>query len=338
MRVLTEKDNQIKLMQLRNYQAMPLGAKVRLSEVRIREWYEAHGGLVYIALSGGWDSCVMAEIVWSLYPKVPAVFCDTGNELDSVLEQIEYLKERGKPIITIKPKISFEEIVTKYGYPILSKTICMGIDRFVNTKSFTQKRLRAFGGINPTSGKKQQRSIPKKYHFVLRAVLAGKIKTTNKCCKYLKIDPIKPYEKETGRKPFVGTMAEESNDRMRSFLKLGCNAFKSGASRPIIFWTHQDVLKYARDNFLRMATAYAEKKGGVWTYQREQGDGSWKLCGDQRTGCKLCLFGIQFETGENRIQRLARVEPETYRYAIDVLHYDGILDFLGIEWRPINEL
>tara|TARA_Y100000310_G_scaffold341973_1_gene443158 strand:- start:974 stop:2029 length:1056 start_codon:yes stop_codon:yes gene_type:complete len=313
---------------LKQAQGYPLRGKEAISISRIKEWYYHFKGMVYIALSGGKDSCAMADLIWSVFPDVPAVFCDTGNEFQSVLDHIERMIADGRPIVVIKPNTTFTEVIKKWGYPVISKNTCMGIDRFVNTKSFTQKRLRAFGGINPTSGKKQAPTVRKKWHYVLHAVLRGEFRTTNKCCGILKINPTKPYEKETGRVPFVGTMASESTNREQSYADNGCNTFDAGSkvSRPIMFWTEQDVLRYHVEHNLPIAGAYGEIK--------EQSDGTLKCTGDQRTGCKFCLFGIHLEKGENRIQRLARVEPESYRYAIEELGYDKVMDFLGVEWRP----
>lgn len=328
-------DNQLKLMQLSNYQAMPLGACERRTEMLIRQFYEEMDGQVYIALSGGKDSCVGADQIWSLYPDVPAVFCDTGNELESVKEHIQGMIDAGRPITIIKPDISFWEIVEKHGWPILSKNICMGINRFVNTKSLRQKILRINGGTNPTSGKKQQRTIPLKYRYILRLVLQGKLKVTSKCCGELKIKPFIKYERETGRRPYVFTMAADSKNRRDSFVKKGCNAFagKKSESRPMMFWLESRVLEYIRNKYLPIAKAYCEKRGDVWYVQEQDESGEWHLCGDDRTGCKFCLFGIQFNPDrENRIQRLARVEPSAYREFID--HGgDKVMDILNIDWR-----
>lgn len=320
-------DNQIKMMQLRNYQAMPLGAKVRRTEHLIREWYEAHDGLVYLARSCGKDSDVLADIVFGMYPDVPHVFCDTGNELRSIIRHAKEEKERGQPIVIIHPNMTFWDVVKSSGWPVISKKTCMGILRFVNTKSFTQKRLRAFGGINPTSGKKQQRTIAKKWHHVLRAVLRGDLRVTYKCCGELKIKPFVMYERATGRRPYVGTMACDSETRKDSYLNHGgCNAFEqdSPVSRPIMFWLEQSVLEYIYVNKIPIADAYGDVvvRGG-----------SYKCTGDDRTGCKFCLFGIHMEKGENRIQRLARVEPDSYAEFIEN-GGDKVMYTLGVEWRP----
>lgn len=152
---------------------------------------------------------------------------------------------------------------------------------------------------------------------------------TNKCCGILKFNPTSEYQKATGRKAFVGTMADESFARMNSYLNHGgCNAFdqKDQNSRPIMFWTEQDVLEYIVRYNVMIPSAYGEIK--------RLEDGTLRCSGDQRTGCKFCLFGVHLEKGENRIQRLAKVEPESYRHCIDDLHYDKVMDFLGAEWKP----
>lgn len=327
--------SQIMASQLRQYQALSLNGVIRLSEMRVHEAMEHFDGRMYMAISGK-DSCAGAHLIWNLYPNVPAVFVDTGNELDSVKQNIYEMIEAGRPIEIIYPDKSFWEVNEKYGWPILSKKICMGISRFCSTKSFRQKKLRAFGGTNPTSGKKQARTIPKKYHYILKAVLAKKLKVTTKCCGELKIKPFVKYEKRTGRKPFVFTMAADSLTRKESYLKNGCNVFKKGSevSRPVMFWTEQHILQYIREHGVKIPTAYAKKVGGEWVFQEQLPSGKWRMCGDDRTGCKFCMFGIQFENEKeiNRIQRLAETEPESY--AEFVQHGGGdVMDLLGIEWR-----
>ena len=325
MRVITEKD--IKLNQLKQYQALSLHGAVRRSEMLVHQAMEYFEGQMYIALSGK-DSCAGANLIWSLYPNVPAVFVDTGNEYDGVKQNIYRMIEEGKPIEIIKPDVSCWDVNKKYGWPILSKQICMGINRFVNTKSFTQKRLRAFGGVNPTSGKKQQRTIPLKYHYILRAVLSGKLKVTTKCCSELKIKPFVKYERRTGRKPFVFTMASNSGTRLKSYLKNGCNAFSDGGgvSRPLMFWTEQHVLQYIKSENIQIASDYGDIL--------EDAEGCLMCEKEDNTGCKFCMFGIQFEKDRevNRIQRLAETEPESYAEFIE--HGGGeVMDLLKIEWR-----
>lgn len=105
--------------QLKQLQALPLDIKIRKTEQRIREWYEHWEGGVYVSFSGGKDSTVLLDIVRRLYPDVPAVFSDTGLEYPEIKEFVKTF-----PNVTIvRPKHSFKEILTKYGYPIISKEV-----------------------------------------------------------------------------------------------------------------------------------------------------------------------------------------------------------------------
>lgn len=110
--------------QLKILQALPLDIKIRKTEIRIREWYEHWEGNVYVSFSGGKDSTVLLDIVRRLYPDVPAVFSDTGLEYPEIKEFVKTF-----PNVTIvRPKHSFKEILTKYGYPIISKEVANTVD------------------------------------------------------------------------------------------------------------------------------------------------------------------------------------------------------------------
>lgn len=74
----------LELWELRQKQSLPLEAKIIMSQRRIREWYEAWEGDVYVSFSGGKDSTVLLHLVRELYPEVPAVFVDTGLEYPEI--------------------------------------------------------------------------------------------------------------------------------------------------------------------------------------------------------------------------------------------------------------
>ena len=110
-------------------QSLPLEAKIQISLQRIRQWYEHYDGEVYIALSGGKDSTVLADLVWSIYPDVPAVFSNTGLEYPEIVQFVKELKAEGKPIFIIRPKRTFRDVVLNDGFPLVSKKVAEMVQR-----------------------------------------------------------------------------------------------------------------------------------------------------------------------------------------------------------------
>ncbi len=107
---------------LEQLQSLPLDKKVLLSKQRIRQWYEHWDGMVYVSFSGGKDSTVLKHIVDSLYDDVPAVFANTGLEYQAIQT---FAKNAGAEFI--RPKMNFREVITQYGYPIISKEVASAI-------------------------------------------------------------------------------------------------------------------------------------------------------------------------------------------------------------------
>lgn len=163
---------------------------------------------------------------------------------------------------------------------------------------------------------------------------------SNKCCTEMKKKPAKKYEKETGNKAIVGTMACESQARKTAWLKNGCNAFdsKRPISQPISFWTEQDVLRYIKEFNIHYASVYGEIKQGE--------DGKYYTTGYNRTGCVFCGFGCHLEKEPNRFQKLAQTHPQLYDYCMRGGKYDEsgkwvpdkglgmakVLDFINVKW------
>ena len=62
--------------------------------------------------------------------------------------------------------------------------------------------------MNSNTGKMQKMGvIPQKFHPIAHN---PEIKVSEKCCDIMKKNPVKIYEKETGRSGFVGMMANEN--------------------------------------------------------------------------------------------------------------------------------
>lgn len=77
---------------------------------------------MYVARSGGKDSDVLGDIVKKLYPDVPHVFVNTGLEFDSVRIHGTEVSD-----VVLRPQMSFVQVITKYGYPIISKQVAHSV-------------------------------------------------------------------------------------------------------------------------------------------------------------------------------------------------------------------
>ena len=155
----------------------------------------------------------------------------------------------------------------------------------------------------------------------------------------MKKTPLRLYEKESERKPYVGTMTYESRNRRKNWLQNGCNAFdnKSPISTPIAFWTEQDVLQYIKKYDLKYASVYGDLV--------ENDKDELHFTGCQRTGCIFCGFGCHLEKEPNRFQRLKQTHPQLYDYCMRGGKYDEngkwipnnglgmakVLDYIGVE-------
>ena len=107
---------------LKQMQRLPLIVKIRKSQLRIKEWYEHFDGMVYVSFSGGKDSTVLAHLVHDLYPDVPLVFSNTGLEYPEIQS---FARKMGAEFV--RPKMMFSEVISKFGYPIISKEVADAI-------------------------------------------------------------------------------------------------------------------------------------------------------------------------------------------------------------------
>jgi len=108
---------------LKELQAMPLSDKVALTEDRIIEFYEHYDGKVVISFSGGKDSTVLLDIARRLFPNIRAAFSNTGLEYPEIQA---FVKEHDNVDI-VRPKMTFRDVITNYGYPLISKEVAEAI-------------------------------------------------------------------------------------------------------------------------------------------------------------------------------------------------------------------
>ena len=287
---------------LKQRQSLPLNIKIKLTLRRIKEFYEFNEGKVYVSFSGGKDSTVLLHLVRSIYPDVPAVFVNTGLEYPEIVDFVKTIPN----LTIIRPKMSFKQVLDKYGYPVVSKKVARMINDLQNPTERNQASRNLYlHGVPPNCMFK----LPKKYYKLINC----EFKISHKCCDIMKKNPIRIYNKETGNKAFIGTMASDSRMRMQSYLKTGCNSFEGSIqSIPLGFWLEKDVWSYLKKYKIPYSKIYD--------------------MGEDRTGCMFCMFGITMEK-ENRFKRMKKSHPQLYNYCINKLQCGKIMDFLEIDYK-----
>ena len=320
---------------LRQMQSLPLDAKIAMSHMRIREWYEYFDGNVYISLSGK-DSAVLTHLVHDFYPDVPMVFSNTGLEYPEIQA---FAREMGATFVY--PKMSFSEVISTYGYPIISKEVadCICEARKINCGKYGRKKRTELqdkreDGFN----KGKYLDLAQNTQFAISKV----------CCYVMKKMPLGKFAKHEKKYFFLGTRAEESQLREQNWIQHGCNAFDAvkKTSQPISFWTEQDVLRYIIRYGVKIPSVYGDVVAvDDQGYQYDPIPGmpqTLKCSGCQRTGCIFCGFGCHLEKGETRFQRLAKTHPKQYEYCmgggqwVDNPKYDPTAPKMDGDWENWN--
>ena len=297
--------------ELRMLQNLPLVIKIAKSKLRIQEWIDFYGvDDCYISFSGGKDSLVMLHLIKSMdiHDRIPVVFVDNGLEYPEIKA---FVKKVYPNVKILRPKLSFKQVIEKYGYPVVSKEQSQYLEDIQKgTERLKKRRYEGYNG---------QFKLSKKYYYLADAPF----KISNKCCHAMKREPIRKYEKETGRVPFLAIMASESLLRQNIYLKTGCNDYDSKRPRcyPLGFWTDQDIYQYILENNLEICSIYGDIV--------KDENGKLKPTGCTRSGCIWCCFGVQYDEKPNRFQRLKITHPQIHDYCMNKLGLKQVLEYMG---------
>ena len=350
---------------LKQMQSLPLEAKIIMTQQRIRQWYEYWDGMVYVTFSGGKDSTVLKHIVDGMYDDVPAVFVNTGLEYPEIQRFVKEIKS-GKyscfnsNVEIVRPEMRFDEVIKKYGYPVVSKEVS-GVVSYVKkekpVETLTTRAAKLNGELVDKNGNKSRFNCDK-WKFLLDAPFD----VSEKCCAVMKKKPSRQYAKDTGRKAIIGTLACESRLRHSAWIKHGCNAFSKNnpSSQPISFWTEQDILHYIKKYNVPYCPVYGDIVVKPYSdavpenqvnlidylgcYEEED---ELTTTGCHRTGCIFCMFGCHLEKEPNRFQRLKETHSRQWEYCIkggemvdgkwqpskEGLGLGKVLDYIGVKYE-----
>jgi 3'-phosphoadenosine 5'-phosphosulfate sulfotransferase (PAPS reductase)/FAD synthetase len=139
-------------------------------------------------ISGGKDSTVLLDLARSidgtiLHLRCTAVFVDTGLEYPEVRDFVKSIKD----VSWLRPKKSFRDVLSQYGYPVVSKETAQKIYEIRHTHSDKLRNRRMNGDI------KGHGKIGEKW----KKLIDAPFKISHMCCTVMKKRPIHKYEMET---------------------------------------------------------------------------------------------------------------------------------------------
>lgn len=306
------------IRELKYLQSLPLVQKIEMTAERIDGWYDHYDGKVAVSFSGGKDSTVLLDIArnhWRGHKDIKAVYVDTGLEYPEIRQFIKTFDN----VEIIRPKMRFDEVIKKYGYPVISKVVSHNVrcarnepDGDIVKNCFCEEKAGPYAMAKWND---------------LRFV---DFNIDDRCCDVMKKQPAHKYSKKNGLNFITAEMACESKLRTQQWLFNGCNGFdlEIPKSTPMAFWTEQDVLEYIYKYNLSIAEPYGEV---IETECQLTFDGEhckYATTGCDRTGCMFCAFGAHLEKGETRFQRLKETHPKQYDYCLN----GG--EFVNGLWQP----
>ena len=288
-----------------------LDTKILKAVHRIEDLYFQTSGNCYISFSGGKDSTVLLALTKmsidvGVLPEdgIKAVFINTGVEMQATIDFVNWCKESGyyKNIETIRPSLPYAQVIAKYGKPMKSKMKAQYIGMWQKGTRTDNVMQYLVYGENPNNGKQFSKTklADKDFHMLHPDF---KIMVSQKCCKCLKKDPSKEYDKKNNMDgKIVGIRAGEGGARalqVEKRLKNGgklCTYYngKVMVKAPIIDWTDEDIEDFIKEYNVPLSKAYT-------------------VYGMKRTGCYGCPFSLDLE---DNLRILHDYEPNRYKSAM----------------------
>lgn len=301
------------IQELQTRQNWTLNQKIDHAVGAVEAFLSKTGKTPYVSFSGGKDSTVLLDLVRRFVdPNIKAVFCNTGNEYPEIVRFVRSTDN----VQIITPGVTVREVLSKYGFPLISKEQASYIRevRTSNSQTLINKRLYGKKVKGAFMGK-----ISDRWQFLTKVPF----EVSEKCCECLKKRPFRKYEKETGEVPILGIMASESDLRKHQYIKRsGCNSFKEShlASYPISIWTDADIWAYIRLFKIPYSLIY-------------------DIPGVEQTGCMFCGFGAHIEK-TSRFERLYDLHPKAYNlfmnYQNNGITYREALRTIGVQLPDEN--
>ena len=257
----------------------------------------------YLSYSGGKDSHFLYWFIKEYLKRndIKIVGINTYMEHHEIRDRI--LKNCD---IVLKPSLKPFEIKEKYGSPCFSKMQDDIIDRY-QRGSRARSTMERIYGVD-SSGRDWTRY---KLNNVARTkLLDGTLhKVSPKCCKYLKKEPAREFEKETGLKPILGVRGGESALRK--------SKYKSCFTKDKKFTPIHDLSDELLD---KIYEKYKIEIPDVYKYIK-------------RSGCCGCCYGSW--KGDTK-KELLLINDNQFKFVCE--YFKESYEVLGIQIGKISEL
>lgn len=164
----------------------------------------------YISYSGGKDSTVLSWLIDKalLNNKIPRVYCNTGIELNEVVNFVKEQQKKDCRIKIINASVNIKDALNEKGYPFKSKEHSHKV-HLLQQGSNSESVLKYFNFIE---NKNSRFNCPKVLMYQRENKLNFKI--SDECCKILKKQPLEKWSKENKKEiAIVGIRQAEGGQR-----------------------------------------------------------------------------------------------------------------------------
>lgn len=148
----------------------------------------------YLSFSGGKDSTIVHHLLDMALPnnKIPRVFIDTGIEYQMIRKFVLDLAKNDDRFVILKPTQNIKQMLEKYGYPFKSKQHSHSLSVYQHSGIGTS--VKRYLGIVESNTKFR---CPKMLEYQFKPEF--KIKCSDNCCRKMKKEPVKKWEKSSNR-------------------------------------------------------------------------------------------------------------------------------------------
>lgn len=170
----------------------------------------------YLSFSGGKDSTILHYLIdWALPGNtIPRVFINTGIEYQAIVDFVKGLAKDDPRFIILQPTQAIKPMLEKYGYPFKSKEFAHHYGIYQHSGKV--KSVLKFLGENDSGAKNKLIVCPAMLKPLFTEENRLPFKVSSDCCRKMKKEPIKKWEKQNNRHVAItGMRASEGGQRMR---------------------------------------------------------------------------------------------------------------------------